>query len=58
MKKYIVEIDGMNQFESTSRNAKKHLASKGGNKCSVFYNDQKVSEARNSAEFGIYSCTI
>jgi len=58
MKRYIVEIDGMNQFESTSCDAKKHLRDHGGNKCSVFYKDQKVSEARNGPEFGIHSVTI
>ena len=54
---YTVEI-GMNQFESESRDAKKHLRDHGGEKCTVWKGDKKVSEARNSPEFGIYSVTI
>ena len=57
MKKYIIEIDG-NQFESQSRDAKKHLRNNGGNKCTVWQKDKKISEAHNSPEFGIHSVTI
>ena len=64
MKDYLVEIDDMNAFYSRSRDAKKHLANHGGNKCTVYDRDnmhtynKKVSEARNSPEFGIHSVTI
>jgi len=56
MKKYIIVI-GLNEYESTSRDAKKHLRDHGGEKCTVWCNDKKVSEARR-AENKIYSCTV
>ncbi len=59
MKKYIVATNETSEFESNSRDAKKHLRENGGDICNVYNKSGKlISQARNSAEFGIYSCTI
>lgn len=56
--RYIVQI-GMNEFESNSRDAKKHLSAHGGDSCTVRDRDGDiVSKARYSPEFGYYNCTF
>lgn len=56
--RYIITI-GLNQYESTSRDAKKHLRDKGGNECTVrTKNGKLVSMAKRDCNDKIYSCYV
>ena len=60
--KYTVKVISnfnVTEFESNSRNAKKHLIDYGGHTCKVYNRKGKqISECRFSDEFGFYRCTF
>ena len=60
--KYIVKVISdfnATEFESSSRNAKKHLIENGGHTCKVYNRKgEQVSECRYSDEFGFYRCNF
>ena len=55
----VISDFNVTEFESSSRNAKKHLIDYGGHTCKVYNGkDEQISECRYSDEFGYYRCNF